>query len=528
MARISDLLATLVRRRTPDGDPLLDGVLLERFARTQDATSFELLVWRHGPMVLAVCRRTLRDSHAAEDAFQAAFLVLARKAGSVRGSAAGWLHRVARRVCLRMSRRLPPSSLDADPVTRPNPDAVEAAEQSSILDEEVARLPEWLRVPVVVCYLQGHTTERAAEVLGIPRGTVLSRLATARKRLAVRLITRGVVPLVAAVVVPELSADAGRTVAEAAVGFALGQSTNSVPIQLALEVLAMTKRTMVLMAAAVLVLVAGLGSGVGFVAAQGNRPTATSPAVVADPKKPEPAVTPADDKARQERKDMLLKLVASVDAELKGVGTDDLDGLRQRLRAAEQRLAELHTRVRTERLSIPDDLEDELAKAEDRVTAAKAATVPRDVLAEAVKLHPKVAGALKKLLANQEERRASKLPKDDAGWKKLDEERDTLHMEWLTLQKDVEPEVEAYLRTPGVVDAQKARASVERKLQRLMQKADVSLRELNQTEGEVAELKKKLAKLGPQPEEVGWLKEKRKRLKQELLELELREFGIGK
>ncbi len=528
MARFGDLLATLLRRRTPDGDPLPDGVLLDRFARTRDPAAFELLVWRHGPMVLAACRRMLRDSHTAEDAFQAAFLVLARKAGSVRGSAAGWLHRVALRVCLRMKRRLPPVSLDADPMSPATADSAEAAERSAILDDEVSRLPEWLRVPVVVCYLQGHTTERAAQVLGIPRGTVLSRLATARKRLAARLSARGIAPLVAAVAVSELSADAGRTVAESAVGFAVGQSTTSVPVQLALEVLAMTKRTMAAVAAAVLILTAGVGTGVGFVAAQGNRPTATSPAPTADPKKPEPAATPANDKARQERKDMLLKLVASVDAELKGVGTDDLDGLRQRLRAAEVRQAELLTRARTQRLSIPDELEDELVKAEERVTAAKAATVAGDVLAEAVKLHPKVTGVQKRLSAKEDELRASKLPKGDAGRKKLDDERVALFRELQAAQKEVGPEVEAYLRTPALVDAQKARATVERKMERLMQKADVSRHELDQVEREVAELKAKLAKLEPQAEEVGWLKEKRKRLKQELLELELREFGIGK
>jgi hypothetical protein len=78
MARLSELLTSLLRRRTPDDDPLPDSLLLDRFALPRDSAAFELLVWRHGPMVLAACRRVLRDTHAAEDAFQAVFLILAK------------------------------------------------------------------------------------------------------------------------------------------------------------------------------------------------------------------------------------------------------------------------------------------------------------------------------------------------------------------------------------------------------------------------------------------------------------------
>jgi RNA polymerase sigma factor (sigma-70 family) len=529
MARLGELLATLLRRRTPDGDPLSDAVLLDRFARGRDPAAFELLVWRHGPMVLAACRRVLKDAHSAEDAFQAAFLVLSRKAGSVRGSAAGWLHRVALRVCLRMKRRLPLVSLESDPLASPAADPVEAAERSAILDEEVARLPEFLRVPVVVCYLQGHTTERAAEVLGIPRGTVLSRLATARKRLATRLTARGVGPLVAAATVPELSADTGRTVAEVAVGFAAGKTSHTVPVQLALEVLAMTKRTAAVMVAGAFLLVVGFGTGLGFVAAHGAKPTATTAPTdkPTDKKGQPPAVAPppAEEQTVRVR---LMKMLAQVDDKLGNAGTEDVDGLRQRLRAAEQRQAELLTRVRTDRLSIPAELEDELAKADERVTAARGSVVPRDVLAEAVKLHPKVAGVQQRLSAKEDEWRASKLPKDDAGRKKLDEERVALFKELQATQKEVGPEVEAYLRTPALVDAQKARAAAERKLRVVMEKAEVGRHELDVVIKEVDELRAKVAKLEPQAEELAWLKEKRKRLKQELLELELKELGVGK
>jgi RNA polymerase sigma factor (sigma-70 family) len=532
MPRIGELLASLLRRRTPDGDPLPDYVLLDRFAHTRDQAAFELLVWRHGPMVLAACRRVLRESHAAEDAFQAAFLVLARKAGTVRGSAAGWLHRVALRVCLRMKRRLPPTSLDAEPAASSTPDGVEAAERSAVLDEEVARLPEFLRLPVILCYLEGHATEQAAAQLGIPRGTVLSRLANARKRLAVRLTARGVAPLVAGVAVTDLSADAGRVVAESATRFTLGTSTPSVPVQLALEVLSMTTRRTAAVAAGVLVLVAGLGTGVGFVAAQGQGQKSTQATAPADPpKKADPAPPAADDTKKPAPADdtsvkgQLTKMLAQVDAELAKAGTDDLDGLRQRLRAAEVRRGDLIARRWTDRTAVPPELEDEMMKAEDKMAAARVAVVPADVLAEAVKLHPKVAEVQKRLTAKEDELRTSKLPKDDAGRKKLDDERVALFKDLQAARKVVGPEVEAYLRTPALVEAQKAREVVERKLRRFDMAAAFNEKELHQVENEVNDLKAKLAKLEPLAEDTAWLKEKRKRLKQELLEIELQSIG---
>jgi RNA polymerase sigma factor (sigma-70 family) len=191
----------LIRRliRPPSGDAVPDAELLRRFAEGRDQAAFELLVWRHGGMVLGVCRRVLRAGHAAEDAFQAAFPVLARKAGSVRAGAsvAGWLHRVARRVALRAAkqratRRQRETALVADPPARAS--AEPDAELRALLDAEIDRLPERFRLPVVLCYLDGRTTEDAARLLGVPRGTVLSRLATARQRLAARL-TRRVVTL---------------------------------------------------------------------------------------------------------------------------------------------------------------------------------------------------------------------------------------------------------------------------------------------------------------------------------------------
>jgi RNA polymerase sigma factor (sigma-70 family) len=179
---------------------LTDAELLERFVGRRDEAAFELLVRRHGPMVLGTCRRLLRHEHDAEDAFQATFLALARGAGSVRRreSVAGWLYRVARRVALKAKARAarrPERPARGPELTAPPP-APEAAghELRPVLDEEVERLPEKYRAPVVLCYLGGLTCAEAARRLGCPRGTVATRLARARARLRGRLLRRGLGP----------------------------------------------------------------------------------------------------------------------------------------------------------------------------------------------------------------------------------------------------------------------------------------------------------------------------------------------
>jgi RNA polymerase sigma factor (sigma-70 family) len=171
-----------------------DGELLDRYDRGRDQAAFELLVRRHGALVLGVCRRVLRDAHAAEDAFQATFLILARKMRSVRRRAtiAGWLYRVALRVAVRARRGVRREApLVKEPAVE-EPDRLAGQELRAVLDDELGRLPERFRLPVLLCYVEGHTTEQAARMLGCPRGTVLSRLATARKRLCARLARRGV------------------------------------------------------------------------------------------------------------------------------------------------------------------------------------------------------------------------------------------------------------------------------------------------------------------------------------------------
>ena len=179
---------------------LSDAHLLGRLLAGPDAVSqaaLTALVERHGPMVLHACRRVLGDSHDAQDAFQATFLVLARKGRSVRkaDSVAGWLHGVALRVAARV--KMDAARRRAFERRGAAVKALDSATESGCpeswpeLHEEIARLPERYREPVVLCYLEGLTTEVVAQRLGCPRGTILSRLARGKERLRAGLTRRG-------------------------------------------------------------------------------------------------------------------------------------------------------------------------------------------------------------------------------------------------------------------------------------------------------------------------------------------------
>jgi RNA polymerase sigma factor (sigma-70 family) len=175
-----------------------DGELLSAFAARRDEDAFAALVRRHGPMVFGICRHQLGGIQDAEDAFQAVFLVLARKAEALRRpeGLAGWLHGVACRVA-RNARRAAGRRLAREaqvvPGTPPTP-AWEAAwrEVQSILDEEIERLPEKYQTVFILCCLEGEGRADAAVRLGIKEGTVASRLAEARRRLQQRLAARGI------------------------------------------------------------------------------------------------------------------------------------------------------------------------------------------------------------------------------------------------------------------------------------------------------------------------------------------------
>jgi RNA polymerase sigma factor (sigma-70 family) len=175
---------------------LSDGQLLRRFVAQREEAAFAQLVCRHGGMVLGVCRRVLGNPHDAEDAFQATFLVLARKAGSIRQHQAlsGWLFAVAHRLALRLraedSRRRTHENQAA--LSRPEALAdLSASDLRAVLDEELSRLPDKYRTAVALCYLQEKTQEEAARCLGCTVGTVNGQLKRARELLRVRLGRRG-------------------------------------------------------------------------------------------------------------------------------------------------------------------------------------------------------------------------------------------------------------------------------------------------------------------------------------------------
>lgn len=186
---------------TPD---VPDRDLLARFVASRDEEAFAEIVRRHGPMVLAVCRRVTGRPHDAEDAFQAAFLVLARRAGHLGRPEllANWLYGVAYRTALeaRSARRRAEEHVvpaAPEPTAPPPPD--DLTELRRVIDEELAKLPDKYRTAVVLCDLEGLPRATAAAQMGIPEGTLSSRLAHARKVLAERLSRRGVTVSVAAI-----------------------------------------------------------------------------------------------------------------------------------------------------------------------------------------------------------------------------------------------------------------------------------------------------------------------------------------
>jgi C-terminal peptidase prc len=221
---------------------LPDCELVERFARTRDEQAFEALVCRHGPMVFRVCRRVLGRAHEAEDAFQATFLIFARKAASLRdqSSVSSWLYGVASRVA-----RKARAGLGPDPAL-PHSQATQTAgpleeltlrEAREALDEELARLPDKFRSPLILCCLEGRARDEAALELGLPFSTLKSRLGQARDLLRRRLSRRGLtlsaVFSTALLTDPALAAVPGplvRATARAAILYGAGKLTAEAPV----------------------------------------------------------------------------------------------------------------------------------------------------------------------------------------------------------------------------------------------------------------------------------------------------------
>jgi len=215
---VSSPILRLIRQGVEDQHvrELPDDELLQRFHAQQDQAAFHALLRRHGPMVMDVCRAVLGKEADAEDAFQATFLVLTRKAGSVRKAASlgSWLHGVAYLTALKA--RAQSATRQEHEARAPvrqasEPDDLSWREVRRLLHEELNMLSERYRVPLVLCYLEGKTQEQAADQLGLAKSTLRQRVERGRDLLRARLVRRGLGPaaLLAAVAWPAANASAG-------------------------------------------------------------------------------------------------------------------------------------------------------------------------------------------------------------------------------------------------------------------------------------------------------------------------------
>jgi RNA polymerase sigma factor (sigma-70 family) len=182
----------LLRLRSPEEETADDGQLLERFLTQRDEAAFAVLVRRHGPMVLGVCRRILGNAADADDAFQAVFLVLVRKGSSLTGRTVlgDLLHGVARHTALKVKVNAARRRVKEQATARPVAAYAEEVRNDwlPLLDEQLSRLPEKYRLPILLCDLEGRTRAEVASQLGWPEGTVAGRLARGRALLAKRLL----------------------------------------------------------------------------------------------------------------------------------------------------------------------------------------------------------------------------------------------------------------------------------------------------------------------------------------------------
>jgi len=254
----------------PYADPATDRELIGRFHGSRDEAAFAALVDRHGPMVLGACRRALRDAHAADDAFQATFFILAKKAGAVRwqDSLGGWLYLVSQNVCRKALAKLsrkPQALPDGAEPSQPVQPA--ASELSAILDEELRRLPSGYRDAIVLCHLQGQSVDEAAKSLGVSEGQLRGRLHRGREKLRERLTQRGVALSVTALTVALSTTNAAAvpavlktTLASGVLAFADGTGASAVSetvFTLTTEVLTAMSRTKFQLIAALSILIVG-------------------------------------------------------------------------------------------------------------------------------------------------------------------------------------------------------------------------------------------------------------------------------
>lgn len=386
-----------------DPAALSDGRLLDAFLTCGDEAAFALLVKRHGPMVLGVCSRVLGNVHDAEDAFQAVFLVLARKAGSIvpRDLVGNWLHGVAYRTALQARGRLArhrarERQVNDMPHTAVAPDVdLDALHQA--LDSELDQLPEKYRVPVVLCDLEGRSRKEVAGHLKIPEGTLSSRLAKGRELLAKRLARHGIAMSAAAltaVLVPPASALEPNLVGaavNAAMLAAAGQSAGAVSA----NVLALSEgvvKTMFLNKLKVISILAfgmllGLGAGIF------GMPAAFAPAVFADADQPAKRVADPEPLDGQlllnERVQKELRLsknqIGRIQAVSQAVDTKSeakrkqVKELQEQIEQLRKRMDDLASNVNTINVQIEDERAKSLGTAAPDILSDKSVTRLRQI-----------------------------------------------------------------------------------------------------------------------------------------------------
>jgi RNA polymerase sigma factor (sigma-70 family) len=287
-----------------DARSMSDGDLLDCFVTGGDEAAFEALVRRHGPMVLGVCRRVLHDPHEADDAFQATFVVLLRKCGSLAQPEllGNWLYgvafRTAREVRNRAARRRA-RELQAVPVEEATPPS-EWDDLRPVLDEELNRLPAKYRIPVVLCDLQSKSRKEVARQIGCPEGTLSSRLARAHDLLRRRLLRRGLAlsggwlavglssGVATAALPPSLVLNTVKAALAVSVADAVGVGVLSAPVAALVEgVMQAMFLSKVKITAAVLLTIGMVSVSVGVLTHQALADRPAAGAAAADDKKPE-------------------------------------------------------------------------------------------------------------------------------------------------------------------------------------------------------------------------------------------------
>jgi RNA polymerase sigma factor (sigma-70 family) len=272
-----EALQRYLRRLRDDAVPPPDAVLLQRFVAANDRGAFELLIARHGPMVLGTARRLVDRTHDAEDVFQAVFLSLARLAKTIRTGRTlpAWLHKTTRRIAAKVrrnrecgSRQPPPEPCESIP-----PEAqLVWQEVRQALDEELQHLPERLRSPLLLCYLSGLTRDEAAKQLGWSLGTLKRRLEEGRKALRIRLDRRGIaaVGLALTVLAPgTLQAAVSQSLFESTLNMIFATGTVA-PATISALVLSSATTTKGFAVKSIFALLAAVAVGVGIYAGMGQ------------------------------------------------------------------------------------------------------------------------------------------------------------------------------------------------------------------------------------------------------------------